>query len=283
MILAPDAACAARPGLLTAAILAGALLAVGPGAAHGATEPGRQEARLLELINSERTRRGLPELTWERELARLAREHAADMMKMRTATHLSSRDGASFTGRLARSSLRARAAAENVAFHRDVGQVHRGLMASPGHRANILDKGLTAVGIGIARDRAGDSIYVVEDFASPIPSLSDDAAAGEVRAAVQRARSRSRRPPVPEDSSLSRRFASKVKALALEDSVRVQGALLAGSGHVFAYTSTDPAELPRDVARQVDAASGFGVAATFQRTSSFPFGTYWVLIALLDQ
>lgn len=46
----------------------------------------------------------------------------------------------------------------------DVREAEAWLMASPGHRATILDPSRTHVGIGIVEDRAGAVVYVVQEF-----------------------------------------------------------------------------------------------------------------------
>jgi hypothetical protein len=48
----------------------------------------------------------------------------------------------------------------------------RFLMASPGHRATILDRTRTHVGIGIAVDMSGSSVYVVQEFVAGYAELS---------------------------------------------------------------------------------------------------------------
>ena len=59
------------------------------------------------------------------------------------------------------------AAAENVGRSGDggtLGAVHFAFMRSPGHRRNILNSRWTALGVGVARDRAGE-YFVVHAFA----------------------------------------------------------------------------------------------------------------------
>ena len=74
-------------------------------------------------------------------------------------------------GRLRHSNLRTlpvpfRQAAENVGYGATIQQVHAMLAASPAHRANILNRAYTTVGIGTTRGRDGN-IYAVEVFVSP--------------------------------------------------------------------------------------------------------------------
>lgn len=237
--------------------------------------PARDERRLLGLLNQERSAGGLDELRWHAGLARLARAHAADMKRSGRTGHRSSVDGADFTERLARSGIRAAGLAENVAFARDIRSVHDGLMLSPGHRANILNGALTAVGIGIVADREGRGVYVVEDFVSLMDSLDDAQAAERVRRAVKAAA-----PGLGEDAELSRRLAVRVKALAVADSVDVADLPLEGPLWVVAFTATDPGTLPDAVRRKVGSARAFGLAVAFHKTPTYPLGVYWVLLGL---
>jgi hypothetical protein len=51
---------------------------------------------------------------------------------------------------------------ENVGYGGTVAAVHNALMNSPGHRANILDPNVNAVGVGVAY--SGGRVWVTEDF-----------------------------------------------------------------------------------------------------------------------
>jgi len=159
-------------------------------------------------------------------------------------------------------------------------------MKSPGHRANILSPDLTAVGIGLVPDADGSSIYVAQDFATPIVSLSDSEAGQRVRLAVNAAQRTAARDPSDEDRSLSRLLEKSLDRLVQRDSVTVDSAILPGPGWVVAYTTSDPSDLPSEVKRRLgrkDAVRAYGVAAVFSRTPSYPFGTYWILLGTLEE
>jgi uncharacterized protein YkwD len=47
------------------------------------------------------------------------------------------------------------------------GEAERGLMNSPGHRANILSRLVTRVGIGIVADEAAHELLVTQVFIRP--------------------------------------------------------------------------------------------------------------------
>ncbi|HET9480607.1 MAG TPA: CAP domain-containing protein [Candidatus Polarisedimenticolia bacterium] len=238
--------------------------------------PTGDEARLLELLNTERAGRGRPRLIWNAHLTRLARAHVADMRRMGRATHDSSKDGAGFTERLIRSGGRAASAAENVAFAENVQSAHRGLMRSPGHRKNILDGKLTHVGLAVLSDVSG-WVYVVQDFAALLPDLDDRQVVESVRQAIGRARKGA---AITEDRELSRKLAAELAGLMKADSVKADARLLRGTGWISCYTTMDPDELPAEAARRARGARGFALAAAFGRTPSNRLGAWWVLLAL---
>ena len=125
-------------------LLATAVVAAGP-------DP--HEAALLNEINLERSAHKIPPLSWNTDLARLARRHARDMRNVGKISHASSTDGATYSGRLARTDMAVRVAAENVAVGGHVQDIHDGLMSSAGHRANILNPEMEEIGIGVASAR----------------------------------------------------------------------------------------------------------------------------------
>ena len=240
--------------------------------------PSHDEARLLALINSDRAGAGLTTLAWDPTLARMARAHAADMAAAGRISHLSSADGASFETRLGRSELRVRAAAENVARDRDVTSAHQSLMASPGHRKNLLDPDLTAVGLGIVATRDEGIVYVVEDFAAPIAALSDV----EARRTIERALFEAARSGMllPNDAALSGRLAKVVESLVAADSVEGTGGSIPGPAWLYTFTTVDPAVLPEEIKDRLSRARGYGLAVVYRRTAAHPLGVYWVALAL---
>ena len=105
---------------------------------------------VLELLNAERRRAGLPALEVDDELVRLAAEHSADMLEGGWFGHVSPA-GTDVVERLRRAGIVALRAAENLARSDCPERAHEALMASPSHRANVLDRSLTHVGVGAAR------------------------------------------------------------------------------------------------------------------------------------
>ncbi|TFY98657.1 CvpA family protein [Ramlibacter rhizophilus] len=106
------------------------------------------EARMLDLLNAERTRRGLPPLAPDPQLQAVARAHAADMFTRAYFSHVTP-EGAGPFDRMRAARVRFLLAGENLAFARSLELAHQGLMDSPGHRANILRPGFGRVGIAV--------------------------------------------------------------------------------------------------------------------------------------
>ena len=106
------------------------------------------EAQMLDLINHERTSRGLKPLEADPELVLVARAHSADMFARGYFSHYTP-EGEDPFQRMKDADIRFRTAGENLALAPTLQIAHTGLMNSPGHRANILNPGFGRVGIGI--------------------------------------------------------------------------------------------------------------------------------------
>ncbi|HOP79105.1 MAG TPA: CvpA family protein [Armatimonadota bacterium] len=105
------------------------------------------EERMLELINRERTSRGLRPLEPDPELQEVARMHSRDMFAKGYFSHVNL-DGESPFDRMNNAGITYGVAGENLALAPTVDIAHSGLMRSPGHRANILSPEFRSVGIG---------------------------------------------------------------------------------------------------------------------------------------
>jgi uncharacterized protein YkwD len=108
------------------------------------------EARVLELINQERAKNGLPALKRQSQLDSAARKHSADMACNNYFSH-TGLDGSAPWDRMAREGYSYSWAGENIAAGYSTAEsVVTGWMNSSGHRANILSTNFTEIGIGYA-------------------------------------------------------------------------------------------------------------------------------------
>lgn len=126
----------------------------------------------LCLVNQERSSRGLKPLKANRRLAAAARRHSQDMGLKGYFSH-DSLNGASFVDRIRRAGYRAVSLGENIAWGSgDLGsprEIVAGWMASPGHRANILNRKFREAGMGVAFGDPGageDGVTYTLDFGS---------------------------------------------------------------------------------------------------------------------
>lgn len=108
------------------------------------------EQQMLNLVNQERRKAGIPPLKADMQLTKLARLKSQDMINRHYFSHQSPTYGSPFQ-MLKRFGIRYRTAGENIAGNPSVQGAHAALMRSPGHRANILNRRFTHVGIGIKR------------------------------------------------------------------------------------------------------------------------------------
>lgn len=113
------------------------------------------EERMLELVNEERTKRGLKALVMDQKLREVARAHSRDMFARGYFAHVNP-DGKDPFDRMDEAGIKYLVAGENLALAPNVDLAHEGLMNSPGHRANILTAEFGKVGIGCLKsDRYG--------------------------------------------------------------------------------------------------------------------------------
>jgi uncharacterized protein YkwD len=113
------------------------------------------EEYAAELVERDRHRFGLPPLQRDPTLDQVARAHSEDMAAAGYFAHISPTTG-SVADRLRRRDYPATFAAENIAMAGGLAEAEDGLMRSPEHRAAILTRRATHVGIGVATTESGD-------------------------------------------------------------------------------------------------------------------------------
>jgi uncharacterized protein YkwD len=106
------------------------------------------ERCLLDSVNRDRAAAGLPELVWDSALAEVARNYSEEMRRTHLVAHISPTTG-SVADRLRAAQIAVRVVLENVARASGVREVHRALMSSPGHRANLMSTEVVRIGIGV--------------------------------------------------------------------------------------------------------------------------------------
>lgn len=191
----PDAASKALAMLLVIALIAGASRVMSRLELFGMERPEAARvtdcagevveldgvrAELLALHNEERAERGVPPLCWSEDPAAAATAHSEDMMERGFFAH-ETPEGITPADRTLSSGYDSSFIAENIQIHhmsvgfepnmKDLEEVVRGWMESPGHRRNLLDPELHEVGIGASfgkyrRELDSSRAYTV-DFGTP--------------------------------------------------------------------------------------------------------------------
>jgi uncharacterized protein YkwD len=121
-------------------------------------------AQVFSLTNAERAKNGCAALRLDQSLASAAQKYSADMARTGVFSHTGT-DGSDPGDRMRAAGYdTSRGWAENIAWGQSSpSAVMTAWMGSPGHRANILNCSLRALGVGAARNSSG-RIYWTQDF-----------------------------------------------------------------------------------------------------------------------
>ncbi|MEV4333696.1 CAP domain-containing protein [Streptomyces sp. NPDC049597] len=131
-----------------------------PAAPSTAAPASGDVARVVELVNSERSKAGCSPVTLNEKLSKAAQDHSEDMAAHRNMSHTGS-DGSDAGERITRAGYNWSTYGENVAYGYETPEsVMAGWMSSPGHRENILNCAFKEIGVGLAQP--GD--YWTQDF-----------------------------------------------------------------------------------------------------------------------
>lgn len=150
------------------------------------------EKRIHELVNEERSQRGLNKLSWDSDLAEIARKHSRDMAKNNYFSHTNLEgqgptergEEAGYYCRKDFGSYYTEGIGENIfqnwlydsityfngvpsydwnSMEEIAQSTVQGWMNSPGHRKNILDSTYDSEGIGVTIS-SDDKVYITQDF-----------------------------------------------------------------------------------------------------------------------
>ncbi|MGH2794165.1 MAG: CAP domain-containing protein [Actinomycetota bacterium] len=163
------------------AALAAAFMALAAPSASALTS---HESCFVNSLNAERSAVGRPKLTVKSDLVANARNHSEDMAADGTIYHndnLSKQISGDWW-----------ALGENVGMGPTCGSIHDAFMASPGHKANILDKDYNQIGVGVVVKDG--TIYVTEVFAGRPSSTGGSAPAPAPKPVVKKTTSAAPKP-----------------------------------------------------------------------------------------
>jgi uncharacterized YkwD family protein/spore coat assembly protein SafA len=124
------------------------------------------ENEVIRLTNAERSKAGLPALAGNWQLSRVARYKSQDMATKGYFSHQSPTYGSPFD-MMESFGLKFSAAGENIAYgQRTPQEVVTAWMNSPGHKANILSRSYSQIGVGLYKTNSG-VCYWTQMFMQP--------------------------------------------------------------------------------------------------------------------
>ena len=129
--------------------------------AYGSIPVLRVERELFASVNQARRAQGLAPLRWDESLATAARRHAEVMAEHRSAQH-GFEGEPSLSARVKQAGVHFSWLSENVIQGPSPEFIHEQFMKSPPHRANILDRDMDSIGVGVVEQ--GGQLFAVEDF-----------------------------------------------------------------------------------------------------------------------
>jgi uncharacterized YkwD family protein len=120
-----------------------------------------EEQQMLDKVNQEREKAGVPALKADPELTKMARVKAQDMIDNNYFDHNSPKYGSPFD-MMKQFGIQYNTAGENLAGNQSVDAAHTALMNSQGHRENILKADYSKVGIGVVEGGQYGKMFVQE-------------------------------------------------------------------------------------------------------------------------
>jgi uncharacterized protein YkwD len=231
------------------------------------------ETQIFEQLNQEREKTGLPALEWNDQAAQAARTHARAMVENGKLSHQFPGER-SLPERIGATGVRFTLAAENVARTEYVEDVHLALMSSPGHRANMLNPGYNAVGIGVVEHEG--KIYATQDFIFLVPAYSETQFSSALAETLNLAQKPKRiEVDAQPDASLWE------LACATDGEAAKLVGKIAGARAVVVFTSSEPHRLPRQMLSRAASRDfyrmKFGVC--FRPDQEHGYANFWVVAA----
>lgn len=236
------------------------------------------EKQLFDLVNHERQKAGLSKFEWNDKLAQAALAHSRLLDEHQDLSH-------QFPGepplqqRVGATGLRFNSVAENLAEAPEVETAHRGLMNSPGHRANILNPDYSAVGIAIVQD--GGQLFVTQDFAHVLASYTEKQFQDAVVSSVVRARRAAKLPPLDIIADARLRKAACKKDMNTDK--MIMG--LPGATKLLVFSESEPGTLSADLRQVVGdrMISRMNIGVCLESGGKNGFSHFWVVTAFYPE
>lgn len=173
----------------------------GPGESRDALAVGTE---LLRQLNETREQQGLAPLARHEGVAAVALAHSRDMVDNGFVGHRSAASG-NAPDRVRAAGLRSGLVLENIGRGYGAAEIHRGLIDSPGHRANVLNGDVTHVGIGVVGEPEGSrtAFVATQVFVRMAQEIDVAAAPAELIALINQGREARGARPLEGDQNLS--------------------------------------------------------------------------------
>ncbi len=164
-------------------VFTSAILLIATAQAIAQTEASPEQT-LLQLANQARAQHNLPPLQWDNTLAKAAQAHLQWVLRNPNDLQHQYSGEPDLVTRGASAGAHFGTISENIAGHGDQPAALQQIwMATPPHRANLLDPNLNVVGIAVAENQG--LLFAVADFAHSVPNLTPDAVEHQVARLLQ--------------------------------------------------------------------------------------------------
>lgn len=163
------------------------------------TDPAQAEQKIVQAINQERSTAGLAPLKPDPAVAGVARAISEDIAARGGSA------GGDVADRMKREGIASPLVLQSAASERSVERAQERLLASPSNRANIMNRDVTNVGVGVTTkpDSEGKPLaYVTEIFTKELPPVDVAKTRGDLKAAVAQKRKDARMTPLRDDAQL---------------------------------------------------------------------------------
>lgn len=168
---------------------------------------------LIQRVNQVRQQHGLQVLTADKRLSFVAFKHSEDMSRRKYFAHINP-DAEDPNQRFHKQGGYGQVG-ENIAFDISVSNAFNQLMKSPGHRANILQRDYTHLGIGVFFD--GQHFYITQMFQAKQPAQNVAKVRQDIIEQINRWRSQSNQSYLVDEPLFSQQALIHSKLMAKQD------------------------------------------------------------------
>ncbi|MCB9597207.1 MAG: CAP domain-containing protein [Sandaracinaceae bacterium] len=172
--------------------------------ASGASDVESVRRDLLDRINATRREAGLAEVQADPAVQAVADAHCHDMVDNDFIGHTSPTTGSALD-RVRAAHLPSGLVLENIGRGYSADEIHRGLLESPGHRANLVNADVTHVGIGVVAQAEGtrSAFIVTQVFVRMHGEVDVEQAPAQLLALINASRSARGAPPAELEDNLA--------------------------------------------------------------------------------